>query len=298
MNTPLAVPVRQPLGAELRGLSTEVLTTIAGLGAASAMIALNLGLQRALDLDLLGLTYAFVFPVGAFIGGLGAALGYYAAAKVTQTLPSRRMLFEMLAIAVSTWLMLHWIEYATLRMPSGRLVRNAVAFWDYLRFRTEHLQLVMESGSAATTGETPELGLLGYVHELIQVVGFLFGGFVVWLALKRQEACVPCSRYAPTLKLLQRATTATFDAVLERCGIALPTFADRVARAAGNRPLVGLSLSMATCPKCRRSWVRPGAVVYDRGTAVVRPLDVHDVTPAQAAALLAIAPAQEARGGA
>ena len=290
MNTPLAVPIRQPMGADLRGLSTEALTTVAGLLAASAMIALNVGLQRALDLDLLGLTFAFVFPAGAFIGGLGAALGYYAAARATQTLPSRRMLFEMLAIAVSTWLILHWVEYATLRIPSGRLVRESVPFWDYLRIRTEHLQLSLQSGGGSTIGNTEDLGLLGYVHELIQLTGFLLGGFVVWLGLKSHEACVPCGRYARTLSLLQRAPTAAFDDVLQRCGVAIPALGEQVTRAAGNHRLVGLNLSMATCPSCRRSWVRPGAVVFDRGTAVVRRLEVHDVTPAQATALLTFAP--------
>jgi hypothetical protein len=289
MNTPLAVP-RSALGADLRGLSTELLTTVAGLLAAGGMIGLNVLTQRTLDLDLLGVTFEFIFPVGAFIGGLGAALGYYAAARATQTLPSRRMLFEMLAIAFSTWMFVHWVEYATLRMQNGTLVRDSIPFWDYLRIRTEHLHLVFDSTMRAPADSTSDLGLLGYVHELIQIAGFLLGGFIVWLALRAREACVPCSRYARTLRLLQRAPTAAFDAMLQRCGVALPAIGERVARAAGHRRLVGLNLSIATCPSCRRSWLRPDAVVFDRGTAIVRALDPYDVTPAQAAALLALAP--------
>jgi hypothetical protein len=290
MNTPLAVPVTQPLGKDLKNLSSEALTTIAGMLAASLVIAINMGLERSLDLDLLGLTYAFILPVGAIIGGFGSALGYYAAAKATQTLPSRRMLFEMLAIAVSTWLIMHWVEYVTLQFSDGRMARDVVPFWDYLRIRTEHLQLVLESAGSAARDATPELGMLGYVHELIQITGFLIGGLVVWLVLKGQEACVLCSRYARQERVLQRAPTHVFDDLLQRCGVMLGGFAEQVARVAGNRRLVGLNLSMATCPSCHRSWIRPAAVVFDRNNAVARPLDRHDLTSAQAAALQAFVP--------
>lgn len=289
MNTPLAVRATQPLGNDLKGLSAEALTTAAGILAASLVIAVNLGLQRALDLDLLGLTYGFVFPVGAICGGFGSAFGYYAAARATHTLPNRRMLFEMLAIAVSTWLTMHWIEYARLQFDDGRMARDVVPFWDYLRIRTEHLQLVMQNGGS-TRDTTPELGLLGYVHEVLQIAGFLIGGFVVWLVLKGREACVSCSRYARTRRLLQRAPTRVFDEVLQRCGVTLNGFGEHIARVAGNRRLVGLNLTMSTCPSCQRNWLRPAAVVFDRGNAIVKSLDRHDVTSAQATALQALAP--------
>ena len=93
MHTPLAVAARPSFGAEIRGVSAEVLTTLAGIAAAVGVVAFNVGIERALDLDLLGLTFAFVIPAGAFFGGLGAASGYYVAARTTQTLPNRRILF-------------------------------------------------------------------------------------------------------------------------------------------------------------------------------------------------------------
>lgn len=290
MNTPLAVPVTQPLGKELKALSSEALTTVAGMVAASLVIAINVGLERSLDLDLLGLTYAFILPVGAIIGGFGSALGYYVAARTTQTLPSRRMLFEMLAIAVSTWLMMHWVEYVTLQFSDGRMARDVVPFWEYLRIRTEHLQLVLQTAGSAARDATPQLGMLGYVHELIQVTGFLIGGLVVWLVLRGQEACISCSRYARQQPVLRRASTPVFDDVLQRCGVTLSGFGEQVAHVVANRPLVGLNLSMVTCPSCHRSWIRPGAVVFDRNNAVVRPLDRHELTSGQAAALQALVP--------
>ena len=269
-------------------MSAEVFTTFAGIVAAVGVVAINVLMQRALDLDFLGLTLWFIVPAGALIGGLGAASGYYAAARATQTLPSRRMLIEMLAIAFSTWLLMHWVEYATIALSDGSLVRDQVAFWDYLRLRTEHMQLVIENQSHTRPDTTPELGLLGYAHELLQIAGFMLGGLFMWVALRSHEACTPCSRYARTTKLLERVTSAVFDDVLGRAGVMIPAFADRVVDALGKRRLVGLNLSIATCPSCKRSWIRPAAVGMDGVHPVVKPIVAYDLSAAQAEELYRI----------
>jgi hypothetical protein len=294
MNTPLALPAQRGIRSDVRGLSTEVITTLAGGAAAVAVVAINVALARVLDLDLLGLTFAFVIPAGAIFGGLGAAAGYFVAARLTNTLPSRRMLFEMLAIAFSTWLLMHWVEYATMHFSDGALVRDAVPFSDFLRLRAEHLQLTIENPGGINPTTTPELGILGYAHELLQVAGFLCGGFLIWIVLKSQETCERCSRYASSLKLLQRATTSAFDDVLRRAEVELPSFAARVAAVVGKRRLVGLDLSVATCPSCHRSWLRPGAVVMEGRHPVTRRLDAYDLTGAQAAKLRLAAPVKPA----
>ena len=288
MNTPLAIPAHAP-ASELRRLWAEILTTIAGVGAAIGVVAINVSLQRALDFDFLGLTFAFVIPAGALFGGMGAAPGYYIAARATNTLPSRRMLFEMLAIAFSTWMLMHWVEYASIRFADGSLVRDAISFWEYLCLRAEHLRLTLNATSGPRGETTSELGVLGYGHELLQIFGFLAGGLVIWLALKSREACERCSRYAQTKRLLQRAPSAVFDSVLARAGVALPSFADRVVHAVGKRRLVGLNLHIATCPACRRSWLRPAAVAMEGSHPIVRRIDAYDVNPGQASALLGAA---------
>lgn len=271
-------------------MSAEVFTTLAGMIAAIAVVGVNVALVNALDLDLLGLTYWYILPVGALLGGFGAASGYYGAARATQTLPSRRMLFEMLAIGFSTWLLMHWVEYATFRLEDGRMMRDALPFWDYFRIRTEHLQLVTQNQGGQVVDRTSELGLLGYAHELLQLAGFLCGGCVMWLLLKSHEACTACSRYARTKRLLQRAASPVFDNLLVHAGIVLPELPERVAAALRSgrrqRRLIGLNLTMATCPSCERSWIRPAAVGIDGTHPVVRPMAPHDLTPAQAAELM------------
>lgn len=269
----------------MRGMSAEILTTLAGIATAVGMVALNVAIDRGIDLDLLGFTFAFVIPAGAFFGGLGAASGYYVAARATQTLPNRRILFEMLAIAFSTWMLMHWVEYATLQLSSGKLVRDVVPFWEFLQIRTEHLQLTIENAGGRAVGSPTELGLLGYAHELLQIAGFLLGGFVMFAALSSIEACAPCSRYAPSTQLLQRAPSTAFDDILARAGIALPSLAQHVTKAVGKHRLVGLNLHIATCPSCRRSWIMPAAVVMQGSHPVVKRVPRYDIDATQAAEL-------------
>ena len=111
----------------------------------------------------------------------------------------------------------------------------------------------------------------------------------MWIALKSREACLRCSRYARTTRLLQRATSLVFDDLLGRAGILIPGFGDRVAEVLGKRRLVGLNLSVATCPSCHRSWIRPAAVGMDGAHPVVRPIVAYELSPAQATELYRIA---------
>jgi hypothetical protein len=285
MNTPLAIAAHRSGDSELKRLTTEAITTAAGFSAAAGMVAVNVLLQRGLDFDLLGLTLFFVLPVGAFYGGIAGASGYYFVARWRQRLPSQRMLFEMIAIALSTWLLMHWVEYASVRLRDGTHVRDVVSFWHYLRIRTEHLQFVSQNSSGRPIGTPTDLGLLGYAHEFLQIVGFLLGGLLIWLLLCSHEACTPCSRYAQTKRLLQRAPSAMFDEVLNRAGIVLPGFAQRVTEALGKRRLVGLNLTLATCPSCRRNWIRPAAVGMDGAHPVAKSVAPYDVSVSQAADL-------------
>ena len=249
------------VAADLRGLSVELLISVAGVATSGATVALDLVLQRGLDLELLSLTLVALLPAGAILGGMAGASGYYVAARATDSLPSRRMLLEMLAIALSTWFLAQWLAYALLRFPNGAAVRDVLPFWDYFRLKTEHMRLAFENQNGTPIGRTRELGRWGYVQELLQVLGFLAGGLMMFLALRRIEACEPCGRYARTRPLLRRVSTIRLDDLLRRAGLVLPNLADAVRAAVGARRLIALNLRMAECPGCRRHWLRPEAIV-------------------------------------
>src|SRR5262245_7576176 len=91
------------VGSDLKELSVEVITTVGGIITSLLTVGLNLLLIRWLDLDLLSVSVWLVVPMGAVCGGMLAASGYYFAARLTQTMPTRRVLWNMLLVGASTW---------------------------------------------------------------------------------------------------------------------------------------------------------------------------------------------------
>jgi hypothetical protein len=253
--TPMAA-----VGQDIRGLSAELLITVAGIITTVAVVGLNLLASNSLGFDLLSFSFWLVIPAGAIIGGMAAASGYYAAARVTQTMPSRALLFNMVAIAVSAWFLSKWASYATLRLDDGTRVADLVSFWQYFVILTESMQLSIGTRGNVNAATTGELGMLGYAREALQVFGFMAGGFVTYLHLSEVEACESCRRYAKTKAVLNGVAPEEFDRALAEAAIFLPNVAFQARIALGRKALAGLSLYLSRCPSCEREWLRPAIV--------------------------------------
>jgi hypothetical protein len=246
-------------------LSAELAITVGGIITSVATVALNFALTNLLDFDFLTFSFWLVVPAGAIVGGMAAASGYYAAARLTHALPTRGILWNMVGIAISTWMLSKWIIYATLTLDDGRRIADIVSFWEYFKAATESMQLTIGTSGNADALTTGQLGAWGYVREALQVLGFMAGGFYVYKLLKDVEACETCQRYAQTKTVLASASADVFDDTLEQAGITLPNFADQVHKALDQKPLVGLNLVACRCENCRDEWLRP-AVVYRSGS--------------------------------
>jgi hypothetical protein len=72
MNAPIS-PTTTPAASRS---TAELLITAGGIITSTLVVALNVVLARVLDFDFLSLSLWFVIPVGALIGGFGAAGGY------------------------------------------------------------------------------------------------------------------------------------------------------------------------------------------------------------------------------
>lgn len=264
---------------DAQGIGAEFLITIGGIVTTLATIGANALISRWLDFNLLSLSVWFVIPVGAIIGGMGAASGYYFTAIITHTMPSRRFLLEMVAIGVSAWFLGQWIEYATLTLDDGTSVSSLVSFWDYFKFHAEHEQLTIRTRYGGNVGSTGELGALGYAREVLQLLGFMVGGLVVWNALSEKEMCSGCRKYAKVDRLLTAASAEQFQAVLNDSRIELPGLVEAAKAAIGKQRFIGLDLTLAQCPRCMREWARP-AVVIARGKNPERVrLGAYDTAP-------------------
>lgn len=283
------------VGKDLRGLSSELLITVGGIVTTATVVGLNLLVTNALHFDLLSLSFWFVIPAGALIGGMAAASGYYATARLTQTMPSRTLLLNMVAIAVSAWFLTKWASYATLRLDDGTRVADLVSFWQYFVVSTESMQLAFGTRgniSAATTGE---LGMLGYVREGLQLVGFMVGGFASYAMLSDVEACEPCRRYARTETILNSVDPEAFDNALAEADVVLPGVGDQAQFALGKKALEGVSLYLSRCPQCNREWLRPAIVTRSGDSFTTTKLGSYSVDTDVARAVRAIRASRKSR---
>jgi len=244
---------------DLRGLPAEALITVGGIVTTAAVVGVNLLGENYVGFNFLSLSFWFVIPAGAIIGGMGAASGYYATARITQTMPSRTLLINMIAVAVSAWFLSKWASYATLVLEDGTRVADLISFWQYFVISTESMQLSVGT-RGRMAGSTGELGMLGYAREALQLVGFMVGGFASYAYLTDVEACESCKRYAKTETILNCVSPERFDDALEEADISLPNLGAVARIALGNRPLQGLSLVLARCPRCNQEWLRPALV--------------------------------------
>src|SRR5713226_295940 len=135
MEAPVTSPP-SPGGATESSTSAELLMTAGGIVTSVLVVAANLIVARLLDFNLLSLSFWFVVPVGALFGGFAAAGGYYLVARWTQTMPNRRLLFNMVVVGISTWALYHWLDYYTLVFSDGTRVRDVASFSQYFTTAT------------------------------------------------------------------------------------------------------------------------------------------------------------------
>lgn len=245
---------------EAKTLSAEAIITIGGMVSTAVTVAINHMMIEFLGFNLLSLSVWFVVPAGAFAGGMAAASGYYAAARITQTMPSRTLLVNMVAIGLSAWVLNRWLSYIMMTFEDGTRIADVIGFWTYFQVSIESTQLTI--GRAGSTGVTTgELGALGYVREFLQIAGFSLGGFATYIFLSDVEACQSCRKYAKKRVVLRNVDPGVFDDALSDMKWSLPGVADDAVAVLGGKPIGGVSLYLYTCPKCRKEWVRPAVLV-------------------------------------
>ena len=267
----------------------QVALAACGLVTTIAVVLLNAWVAGAANFNLLSLSFWFVIPAGAVIGGMAAAIGYYGGALLTQTMPTKQIAWSMVGIAAGAWFFSHWLEYASMTFADGTNVSDTVEFWEYLKFSAEHQTLTIGTSRNPTSGvNTGELGVLGYAREGLQLLGFVGGGLSVYGFLRNKEACADCRRYAKVTRVLSGVSAGQFDDAIAHLGITVPGLVEECESAIGERPLLGMNLTLAKCPTCYAFWARPEAIVQGSQHTDVLPLCRYEVEPGMAGRMLAL----------
>jgi hypothetical protein len=234
---------------------------LAGLVSSMATAFLDVYLSRLFGFSIFTAMGWFVIPIGAIMLGCVAASGYYFASTWLNSRPSKALLIQMVAVAGATQLLIYYLAFVTTHLIDGRPVSAVLTFGQYLDaiLTTGHIQLAL--AYVPVRPESGEVGRLGYVLALIQFVGFLLGGAVVWGKLSKLPFCPSCHTYRKKLGTYTRhffnrpSATNYYErafASLASKDAFLATLADGAEDEVGRKyPSFRIQLRLFACPKCK-----------------------------------------------
>ena len=138
-------------------------------------------------------TLWFVIPVGAICSGMIAASGYLLGARLVNHRPGRGLLALILASSAAMFFFIQWLDYSLMTV-GGQALKDSISFGDFLTYTIAHTSLRFGM-SGHLTGTGVEIGAAGYLFALVQIAGFLIGGFAIYAYLTSMTYCDDCRLY-------------------------------------------------------------------------------------------------------
>ena len=241
----------------VRSFVEDLVVTAAGLATSTAVAYGSVAIERRWHVAVYTWMANFIFPVGAMLCGFVAAVGYWLGSRLFHHRPTRLLLANIVLVSLSTYFAIHHLHY-TQAVVRGWPVEKLMSFPDYLVAVTEHMTY---RSTTIGGGQPMPLGKWGWGMAGLQVLGFCFGGFIVYRALTLASYCENCSRY---FRKLWRSATRwrdlaemrqAYDVVASRLAAGQPQNAiDQHACLGANRRLVVrglLALEVRECPGCK-----------------------------------------------
>jgi len=171
------------------------LVLISGLlTTALALFGVYLLDARTEDFHIMGWYANYILPVGALLVGLVAASGYGLASWLSGIKITRGLLWTVLVLQVAAYFAAQYIEFKNLKLfhRDGR----PVGFLEYFDFAARSFAWKQKDGSMGKP-----MGAWGYAFRGLEVAGFVLGGLLVPIALRKAPYCQSCRRYMRTREL-------------------------------------------------------------------------------------------------
>jgi hypothetical protein len=179
---------------------------VIALLAGAVTTALALGLAWGIDwvgkgdFTIIGLYAGGIFPVGALLLGMVAAVGYWAGARYTGTRITWQFVVGIGLIAILAHFAMHYVEYKLQGPLVHRSTNTPVGFIEYHDLTTRAMRFKSTTHKYSATGggssdDDAALGTLGYGVRALEIAGFAGGAMLVPLLLKRLKYCDLCQRY-------------------------------------------------------------------------------------------------------
>jgi hypothetical protein len=146
------------------------------------------------DFHIMGWYADYVIPAGAMLVGLAASSGYGIASWLTGIKITRHLLWVVVIFQFFAYFTAQYIEFKNLRLIHRD--GTPVGFFEYFDFAARSFAWKQKDGRP---GEP--LGSWGYVFRGLEVIGFVGGGLIVPVLLRKAPYCKTCRRYMRTKSL-------------------------------------------------------------------------------------------------
>ena len=249
---------------------------VTGLGATTSII--TAAILAAIDLrfnsSLYSWTVWFVIPAGAICCGFVAASGYYLGARVFNHRPTGILLLNIVAIAIATFFLIHYLNYYLLKID-GKAVRDLLSFSQFLDIEVFH-PAVQFSIRHIQMGAVDLIGPWGYLYAALQMLGFAIGGVSVYAHLKSLAYCDACSKYLAEKGIQTRYTvdssvlTKAVEEIMQ-C-LSAGRFQDAIAAHAigagceefQKELILRSQMEIKKCKDCNKHWLKFSVSKYSR----------------------------------
>ncbi|HEY7956190.1 MAG TPA: hypothetical protein VII38_12900 [Polyangia bacterium] len=166
--------------------------TVLLAGAATTALALVIvHLSNQAGENIMGWYGDYVIPVGALLVGLVASSGFGAGSWWSGCKITGRLLWMVTGMLAAGYLLAQLLDYRQ-AVPDGQ-----IGFWRYFDAVTRSFYWKSDSSGPAGTA----LGMWGYGLRALEVVGFVGGGVLIPVALRKKPYCDPCRLYKRTERL-------------------------------------------------------------------------------------------------
>jgi hypothetical protein len=153
------------------------------------------------DFHIMGLYADYILPAGAVMVGFVAAAGYGLASWLSGVKITRSLLWTVLALQFAAYFTAQYIEFHSLQLVHRD--GSPVGFLEYYDFVAR--SFAWKHGVHGAAGAP--LGIWGYLFRGLEVLGFVGGGLLVPLLLRKKPYCDSCQRYMKTRHLISWAAS-------------------------------------------------------------------------------------------
>ena len=239
----------------LCGLITSILVALADVAIASMT-----------GVDIFTFSIWIFVPIGALLTGCAAASGYYFGAIYFNKQANGSLLVQMVLIAGVTQFLIYWVGYTTTVLDDGIKVADFVSFSQYMDIILTKAHYRVGRGFK----DTGEVGTMGYWIAIIQFIGFLIGGVLVYFNLKIKPVCGACKLYLrPLAKKIKNFSDSSAASDYYDRLTTLPTgcsdFVELIKSETKATEITQGSFQITTlllgCPKCKTQMIQENVQV-------------------------------------